>query len=323
MSIKTNEWFFFVFSGTSFKAIGRVILGFRKIFGLKFYFQFFAVFLIQGCSFSEAKYLPEREVVLHPGMQVLLRDPESENELLIACKKSSQRELTMNGSKRIVKVQNRASRWYGSYGVYSASRWRLFDSIRLRTHITYQEGIRHFCNLEEALMWIRQAQSYSSVFYNSEGVLIGIRHTKEKNLWDIDLYRICIAGNVPENLPGASGYVELSGGDGFPKCYALNGFKPSEPKTVIGVYFTGRALDLMNEHGCGCDDVVEAIRKGEVKTYSEDRKVYEYGPMMEDYSFINPFRSMKVFVDGEGRVEYIDISPMWEKGWDKQKAESP
>ena len=288
----------------------------------RFCLSWFVVLLICGCGISRAAYVPKREVVLHPGMQALLSDSESGNELLIECRKPGKRELTMNGSKRTVKVQNRASRWYGSYGVYSASGLHFFDSIRLRPHITYQEGIQHFCSLEESRIWIRQAASYSTIYYNRDGVLVGIRHDKEKKSWDIELYRICIVGNVPENLPEATGGVKLFGGDGFMKCYALNGFATSDPKTVDGVYFTGRVLDLMNEHGCGCADVIDAIRKGKEKAYSEGRKTYEYGPMMGEYGFINPFRSIQVFVNAEGWVEYIYVAPMWEKGWDKKASKS-
>lgn len=277
---------------------------------------FFLACLLQSCGFSETACVPEREVVLHPGMKISLRDPKSGNELQIECKKPTKRDLTMNGSTRTVKVQNRSERWYGNYGVYTKSRWHLLDLIRLQSHVSYQEGIQHFCSLEEAMMWIKRANSYATVYYNDEGILISIRKNEERHMWNIDLWRICIAGDIPENLPDAKGYIELSGGDSLPKCYVLNGYQLSEPKVVGGVYFTGRVLDLMSEHDVGCDDAIEAIQKGTVKDHSQNRKSYEYGPET-DYGFINPFRSIQVFTGADGRVEFIKVSRMWKKNWNE------
>lgn len=269
-------------------------------------------FLVQGGVLLAAEPLT-REVVLCQGMKISVHDPASENELVIECKKASERELTINGSKRTVNVLNRFSRWYGSYGVYTKSRWHLFDSIRWRSHITYQEGIQHFCSLEEAMMWIKQIKSYATVYNNSEGILVSIRFVKEKNLWDIELWRICVGGSIPNLIADVKECIQFVGDSRLPKCYALDGFKFSEPKIVEGVYFTGRVLDLMNEHGIGCDDVIEAIQNGSIKTYSKGRKMYEYGPRNE-HDFIDPFRSIQVFTDSDGHVELIKVSPMWNKG---------
>lgn len=278
---------------------------------VRVFFISIGILSIMGCAFVGATDSPVREIVLHPGMKVFLCDPESGNELLIECKKPSKREITMDGSKRTVKVLERSSRWYGSYGVYTKSRWHMFDSVRLRPHLTYQEGMQHFCSLEEALIWIRQRKSYSAVYYNHKGILISVRHTKEKSLWDIELWQICIAGDVPENIPDAKGDIEFSGGTDFQKCYALNGFQPSEPKVVDGVNFTGRVLDLMNEHDVDCEDVIETIQKGDIKTYSGGRKMYKYGPKTVD-GFISAFTCLEVFLDANGHVELLKVGPMWE-----------
>lgn len=89
------------------------------------------------------------------------------------------------------------------------------------------------------------------------------------------------------------------------QCKMLNGFKPSNPKVVQGVYFAGRAQDLMVEAELTFDDVLKTIQLGKVDELPSGRKVYEHGPTVPEYGFIDPFHSIRVFVDLDGKVEFI------------------
>jgi len=265
----------------------------------QYFISLSVIVFLQGCGRGDVLDCSSSEVVLQPGMEVSLHKETPKNDLRVVCNRAMKRKIFINGLSRTVSVENRPSRWFGSYGV--STPFSLFDLFRIGPHFFYEEGVQHFCNQEEAMMWLRQCGTYSEIFYNKEGLVLTIECKERGRDLSIGLWQLCINGGIPRDLSGAKGGIEVRG---VIKCPDVNNFQPSSPVVVEGVYFTGRSCDLMKELYVSFDEVLQVIRLGKVEVFSEEKKVYEYGPV-DEWGHMSAFTSIRVFTDGEGRVDFI------------------
>lgn len=125
---------------------------------------------VSGCFLDY--FLPEREVVLRPGMEISFQDDETGIKGHVICSRPSRRTVVVNDLRRIVSVEKRKDRWFGSFGV--VTKGSLIDIFCPGRRIVYEEGLQHFCSQEEALEWLRQKRLWSYVFLNREGLMVSI-----------------------------------------------------------------------------------------------------------------------------------------------------
>ncbi|MDZ8119227.1 hypothetical protein P9H32_11385 [Pontiella sp. NLcol2] len=201
----------------------------------------------------------------------------------------------MGKDAHVFSVKGRTSRWFGSFGVYA----RKSSNIFRPKAFFYEEGLQHFSSLKDARTWVAQRRSFSRIYSNGEGLIISL---SEGDKLEIRLWQIFINGVAPKGFPEPMSDIKLSDAVEYKQ---LNDFKPSEPKYVEGILFSGRVQDLMNEGNIAFEQVLDAIEHGTVNTLSDGRVIYEYGPKMPKYDFINPFHSIRVYMSADGQVEYL------------------
>lgn len=254
-----------------------------------------AVVVCEGCSRGGGVQPGERETILRPGMKVSLHRNSPTEELQVSCPDAGKRRVAIGKDSHAFSVKGRASRWFGSFGVYADKSANIFRS----KVFFYEEGLQHFSCLKDAQAWVEQQKSFSRVYSNGEGLIISLC---EGDKLEIRLWQIFINGVSPKGFPESTKDIKLSDAVEY---NILNDFKPSEPKLVEGILFSGRVQDLMKEGNIAFEQVLDAIEHGAVNTLPDGRVIYEYGPKVPKYDFINPFHSIRVYMSADGQVEYL------------------
>jgi hypothetical protein len=263
----------------------------KKLFSKASFLHLFAGMVVLFLLLIINLKLFPREVVLTSGTAVSLYSEAPSYEVKISCPIPFIRDVSINGERHILLIEKRDERWFGGYGV--TSYWR--NIFHPKKRFFYEEGLQHFYNREEALDWLQRQKKSSNVFCSKTGVVFSLTTSS------IKLWQICVSGEILTDFSEDCGQIELTG---QVECKTLKGFFPAKPITVEGVYFTGRVQDLMKEADVTFEEVIQVIKNGEDKVLSDGAVVYEDGPVTK-YGFIDPFRSIRAYVDPQERVFFL------------------
>ena len=102
----------------------------------------------------------------------------------------------------------RGKRWYGSLGIYDPAPGvaYMFSGCDGVSRPVVEEGQIHFQNQSSAEAWIERYARVSdqSTVWTHDGLLISWRLTRERGQLSVDVYQVCIGGQTPQTLAGAT-----------------------------------------------------------------------------------------------------------------------
>jgi hypothetical protein len=257
--------------------------------------------MIFGCS--GAGNFNHNELVMSEGMVI-----EASNDhgiIVIEAGKGLKRTYLNENKKLSLKMRNRRERWDGSLGAYNPA------GGRGDIHLIVQEGQQHFCDEKEAIEWLNWRNDRMRYVYTLDGLVVGFYITKDPNssriAKSVEVWQFYIKGKKPNNMQGAmSDQVRVFFKDGYKPKYPPKGnFEPSNPKTINGYVFSGKAVDHMKENKFKFVNtekkVIKLIMFGEVGKKGEYITYYGMGDKFD------PFEDLHwVKLDKEGRVVLFD-----------------
>ncbi len=143
---------------------------------------------------------PGCEVVMSPGMRITAATPVG--TIAITAVDELTRSYAWDGATRAVEMTPRATRWYGSLGIFNAGageHWR--DNHGITRGVT-EEAQQHFKTVEEAMSWIKKQDSMPFV-YRNDGLMVGWDKVLKRKQLNVEVYQILIGGRKPKGLPGS------------------------------------------------------------------------------------------------------------------------
>ena len=135
--------------------------------------------------------------------------------------------------------------------------------------------------------------------YTNDGLAVGFVIIKKRSQINIDVWQIYINGVKPKNLKGSCpNRVKISYKYGIPKEPLSTGnFKPQKAKTINGVAYTGRALDLLDQFQYySTTDVERVLKDGTLEQEIDNSSIY----VVQTSS-----STEKIVVNSSGQVSYI------------------
>lgn len=142
------------------------------------------------------------ETVLDDGTRLTARTPEG--EITIEAGPGLLRTLKWDGATRFVVTQPRKERYYGSKGIYfngRPSNWETYNGL---ARVNYEEGQRHFDNLDDAKIWMQIRRLH--YVHTSDGLVVGWRRRPAKQTLQVEVWQFYIDGAKPSSLPNAKNY---------------------------------------------------------------------------------------------------------------------
>ncbi len=180
---------------------------------------FVAIFLILSSVTLLAGETNQCEAVMVEGMSISFTN--SHSSMTVTAGKEFERKYSWAGDSRIVIMQPRKKRWYGSLGMYNPGgfikgeleQWKEHDGIK---RFVVEEGQRHFTNTDEVIKWIHQGSGKPEnldYIYNDSGLVVGVdkqpRSLEERansdfpGTLEVDVWQIYINGKKPTKLEGS------------------------------------------------------------------------------------------------------------------------
>jgi len=152
-------------------------------------------------------------------------------------------------------------------------------STSLLRHL--EEGQQHFCSQDEAVEWLTYGWNKQGInlVYTSDGLAVGFVEIKHRSQINVNVWQIYINGEKPINLKGAQNdQITIRYKPGFQSVNVVAGnFKPSKPKVINGVHYSGRVLDTLQMfRNFSTDDVEDALEKGDKHKQSNGYIMYDY-----------------------------------------------
>ena len=242
--------------------------------------------LATTCGFSSAS-ASEPELVMTPGMTIEARTPFG--NIIIEASDNFNRRYAWNSYNKTFKLYARSERWLGSKGLYRG----IGDS---EIHAVLNEGQQHFSTIEEALAWLASTQKRMKWVYTSEGLVVGWDEQKGKDIHAliVDVWQIYVKGQKPINMSGANNETIRVTFKNTPTYPSIGKFVPSSPNIINNRWFSGRAIDSMNQFGIPSSKVEEVISKAE--KHIEGNYCWYNGMVLE------PSISVFVWSDSDGKV---------------------
>jgi hypothetical protein len=248
---------------------------------------------MSGCCGLGASGL---ELVMTEGMVIEATNPNG--TIAIDAGKGLSRTYKWKDNSTTVNLYPRCERWYGSMGAYTPGRGGKIFALT-------EEGQQHFCCSEEVYEYLKwQMEDYQYV-YTSDGLVVGwyenLGPTGSEIALHAEVWQVYIDGRKPVNLEGASDakirVSYLKEGSHLPPA---GHFVPSEPRMIDGRWYSGKAIDLMQEAKLTPEDV-ESVIAGNDTTFRDGKGTY-YGDRLGPG---NPSKFFWVELDGTGRVVLV------------------
>ena len=162
--------------------------------------------VLPGCT----KEAPEvattgPEVVMTPRMRIQVTN----NTGLISIEHAGEttRRYAWDGAVRVVELETRRERWYGSMGLYSPGDSTFRDVGGIRRAVL-EEGQMHFTNETEAVAWLSQPYNRDTldIVYDDRGLAVGWAKNLARKQINVDVWQIFINGTKPTALKGSRGH---------------------------------------------------------------------------------------------------------------------
>jgi hypothetical protein len=159
--------------------------------------------VLLGCT----KNVPELattgpEVVMTPGMRIQITNKTG--LITIEYAGRTKRRYGWDGAVRLVELETRRERWYGSMGIYSPGDSTFRDVGGIRRAVL-EEGQMHFSSESEAVAWLSQPYNRDilDIVYDDRGLAVGWAKNLARKQINVDVWQILINGKKPTALRGS------------------------------------------------------------------------------------------------------------------------
>ncbi|RJS92320.1 SH3 domain-containing protein [Salinisphaera sp. Q1T1-3] len=138
-------------------------------------------------------------VVLKDGQQVVANT--AAGKMKIEAGPGLRRVFDWDGLRRGAIVDPRASSFAGgkTNGLTYDGTPKVWDNANGITKLRYEEGERHFENMDDAMIWMQIRRLYYT--YNNQGVVLGWK--REGNTLHTELWQFYVDGKKPTSMPDA------------------------------------------------------------------------------------------------------------------------
>jgi hypothetical protein len=168
-------------------------------------------------------------------------------------------------------------------------------------HAVLEEGQQHFFSEDDVYYWLRW-QSYNgrrALVYTSDGlVVLWEMQNSPSNKFSaisVDVWQIYIQGKKPTNLKGARDESVIIINRKMTPFTSVGGFQPNAAQQINGRWYTGKALDIMNDQKISPQQVENVILNSAAKRKEDGGGFFYLNPE----SFSMP---MTVSTDTSGKV---------------------
>jgi hypothetical protein len=163
----------------------------------------FSMLLAATCAQAQSG----TELVLHNETRLEASAPNG--AIAIIAGKGIERTYEWDGCSLAANMTQRSYRWYGSLGIYDPAGQgflgRLFDkSCNGISRTVVQEGQIHFADIESAQEWIQRRPKAWTTVWTNDGLLVSWGTSPARVQINVDLWLICINGQRPTQLKGAT-----------------------------------------------------------------------------------------------------------------------
>jgi hypothetical protein len=230
---------------------------------IKYLGFFLTISILLSCSKQNKEIV--NEIVMSPGMTI---EAKNENgDIVIKADNVLQRIYGWDGNMVKIKMLPRDKRWDGSLGIYSPSSDK-------EVHMVVEEGQQHFNSSKEAIEWLSWQNNRMKYVYTSNGLVIG--WYKTKNATSVQVWQFYICGHKPTNLPGAKdNLIKISFAKGvLPQDIKVGHFLSNKPQKIAGRWYSGKAIDMMQEKNITPEKVEKTIAEGKLET--QEKYFYYY-----------------------------------------------
>jgi hypothetical protein len=158
-------------------------------------------------GFSPPRAPVQNELVLKEGAR--LEAGNLNSKITVIAGKNQDRRYEWGGCGIDSIMGLRLERWYGSLGMYDAA-YHPFNGNHTEcngiTRPVVEEGQIHFADLESAETWIARYSYFlaDNKVWTNDGLLIRWAINPQRSQIGVDLWQICIRGERPTKLKGAS-----------------------------------------------------------------------------------------------------------------------
>jgi hypothetical protein len=222
------------------------------------------IMLLSACIFLAIGCSANNEIVMSPGM--VIKAVNDNGSITIEAGQGLDRTYKWDDRTIKVKMWERNQRWFGSLGLYN-------PGGGARVHTVVEEGQQHFYSEEDAIAWLAWQNDRFHYVYSSDGLVIGWYTTSMPDpsmvALCVEVWQFYISGKKPTKLPGArDDLLSVSYRAGAsPRQMQPGKFDPSSPKFIGGRWYSGKAIDIMQERKISVDAVEECITQG--KSFKE------------------------------------------------------
>ncbi len=257
-------------------------------------FIFFGVVLVFSLSCTRTPLNSFSEIVMCKGMRIAAQSQG--RTLIVTADDRVRRSYATDNVDASFKLKPRKSRWYGSFGLYSASGNR-------NVHAVLEEGHQYFSSEREALEWLKWQDDHLHYVYNSSGLVVGwsLQRNPSKPgpppVLSVQVWQFYIDGKKPTSLAKANvDALRISYEKDHCERAEASDFIASRPRQIGERVYSGKAIDILKERAIDPDQVEQAIRDGE-RYEQNGLKGYLYD--------LPDGRLLWVLLDTSGRVVLI------------------
>ncbi len=141
------------------------------------------------------------EVVMKKGMQITATTQSGRIQIIAG--EGYKRIYNWDGCSKEVRLYARASRWYGSLGLYNPGAGIVWwVSCNGFSRAVVEEGQQHFKTGDEAAAWLNSLKGLEYA-YNNSGLVVGWKKIPGRSELDVEVWQVLIAGQKPTSLSGA------------------------------------------------------------------------------------------------------------------------
>lgn len=145
---------------------------------------------------------PIAGAVLQPGQSI-----EATNKfgsVRVSYVSAQERKFEWDGKSRVVKMIVRPEPFLGELGLYEGARCFVLLLPLCRTpRLVVAEAVHDFDTYDQLYAFIRQGSAVMDWVYTSDGLLVGLGRSPEREQIDVDVRQLTIHGRRPAQLLGA------------------------------------------------------------------------------------------------------------------------
>lgn len=255
-----------------------------------------AVAIFMSLGMTGIFFTNSKEPVMAPGMVITASNLYG--VITIRAGEKNTRNYSWDGGSKTVRLYARPSRWYGSLGIYHPGGGR-------DVHLVVDEGMLHFCSMQEAKEWLLLNENQKDWVCSSNGLVVGWYKTQkpQSDYWAVivEVWQIYINGRLPVNFEyGENSRLSITGYEEIPEEFSPVNLTLSFPRKINGRVFSGWVQDRMIERKIAVQEVEHVIARGKRYTKNSIPHGWTFYSLHKSSSFL------MVGLDENGRVIWIN-----------------